>query len=131
MSLNALIKINGVEITEHGRTFSSNNAFENFDLELASGLKRRYYKDPDYVFQFNWRYVPDKASMSADGRAAGDFLKSIVESKSNVSLEIKRNNDSEWEQYSCLVTEYTENLLRHSLQSQCKYYDITLSLESL
>lgn len=131
MSLNSLIRLNGTDITEHGRTFASNNAFENMDVELASGNKRRYYKDTDRTFQFSWNYLPDKASMSADGKAARDYIKSVVESGANATLEIKRNKDSEWEQYTCLITEYSENLLKHVLQSQCKYFNVSLSMESL
>lgn len=131
MSLNSLIKLNGVDITEHGRKFSSGNAFENYDFELASGYKRRYYKDADKTFQISWSYLPDKANMSVDGKAARDYIKSIVESGANVVLDIKENHDSEWETYVCLITEYNENLLKHVLQSQCRYYDITLTMESL
>lgn len=131
MSLNSLIRLNGTDITEHGRKYSATNSFENYDFELASGNKKRFYKGVDRQFQFSWTYVPDKASMSVDGKAARDYIKSIVESGANVILEIKESEDSEWKQYSCLITEYTENLLKHVLQSQCKYFDITLSMESL
>ena len=131
MSLNSLIKLNGIEITEHGRKMSNNISFENIDIELASGDKRRFYKDTDRIFQFSWTYLPDKSNMSADGKAARDYIKSIVESGANVVLEIKENRDIEWKTYSCLIVEYSETLLKHVLQSQCRYYDLSLSLESL
>ena len=53
MALNALIKINGTEITEHGRTFSSALLFDNNDTELASGNMRRFYKPKKNSFDFS------------------------------------------------------------------------------
>jgi len=131
MSLNSLIKLNGSEITEHGRKVSDSILFENIDLELASGNRRRFYKDPDRSFQFTWTYLPDRADMSADGKPARDYIKSIVESGANVVLNIKEDHDDQWVEYQCLVTEYTETLIKHVLASQCRYYDVSLSLESL
>jgi hypothetical protein len=131
MSLNPLIKINGVEITEHNRKFTRLNGYENYDFELASGYTRRFYKEVDGIFTFSWVYVPDKASATIDGRAGRDYLSSLVHSGSNAFLEIKESHDDQFISYSCMISEYTENLLRHSLQTQCRYYDVSLSMESL
>lgn len=131
MSINALIKLNGVEITEHGRRYSRNNSFENYDIELASGDTRRFYKEVDGIFNFSWRYIPDKMSSTIDGRAGRDYIDSLVNSGANVLLEIKETHDGEFAVYECMITEYTEVLLRNHLQSQCRYYDVSLNMESL
>lgn len=131
MSINALIKLNGIEITEHGRTYSRNSNFENYDLELASGHTRRFYKEVDGIFNFSWRYLPDKTSSTIDGRASRNYINSIVESGANVLLEIKETHDGEFAVYECMITEYTEVMLRNHLQSQCRYYDVSLNMESL
>lgn len=131
MSLNSLIKINGQLITEHGRKYSSLSSFDNIDFELASGNKKRYYKDVDKVFQFSWLYLPDRADMSVDGRMARDYLISIVELGQYALLEIQEDRNAEWQSYNCLILEYNETLLKHVLQSQCKYFDVTLSMESI
>lgn len=131
MSLNSLIKLNGVEVTEHNRKISISIGFENVDSELASGYRRRFYKDTDQVFNLTWTYLPDRQDMSADGKAARNYIKSVVESTANVNLSIKENRDSEVKTYSCFVSEYSEVLLKHSLANQCRYYDLTLVLEAL
>ena len=45
MSIVNLILINGNEITEHNRTFESSELLSVNDIDLASGHKRRFYKD--------------------------------------------------------------------------------------
>jgi hypothetical protein len=131
MTLNSLIKLNGVEVTEHGRLFSRNNMPQNSDVELASGLTRRFYKEMNSVFVCSWTYLPNVAAKTVDGRQGRDYLDSLVSSGSNVLLEIKESHDNEFASYQCMITEYTEAMLRNHLQSQCRYYDVTLTLESL
>lgn len=131
MSINSLIKLNGLEITEHNRKFSKTNGFENYDLELAAGNTKRFYKEVDGLFLFSWTYLPNRSDMTVDGRPGRDYLMSIVESGANVLLDIKESNDDEFVSYQCMITEYIETMVRNSLQTQCRYYDVSMGMESL
>lgn len=131
MTLNPLIKINGTEITEHGRTFSSSPLFVNYDSELASGNTRRYYGPVKTSFNFSWMYLPNASSKTVDGRAARDFLYSLMTAGSLVSLSIQNNEKDEWNVYNCLVSSYNESMLKNVIQSQCRYFDVSMVLEDL
>ena len=131
MALNALIKINGTEITEHGRTFSSALLFDNNDTELASGNMRRFYKPKKNSFDFSWTYLPNKASATADERVGRDFLHTLVNTGAIVILSVQGDQKNIWNDYNCLITSYSENMIKNVLQSQCRYYDVTMTLEDL
>ena len=131
MLLNSLIKINGTEITEHGRNFSSSIIFNNSDIELASGNTKRFYRSNKNTFNFNWLYLPNKASATVDELAGRDFLYPLVNAGAIVVLSIQDNRKDEWSNYNCLITTYNENLIKNVLQSQCVYYDVSMNLEEL
>jgi hypothetical protein len=131
MALNALIKINGTEITEHNRTFSSSLIFDNNDTELASGNMRRFYKPKKNSFNFDWSYLPNKAAKTVDERVGRDFLHSLVNAGAVVVLSVQSDEKDVWNDYNCLITSYSENMTKNVLQSQCRYYDVTMTLEDL
>ena len=131
MLLNSLIKINGTEITEHNRTFSGSLVFNNNDIELASGNIRRFYKPKKNSFNFSWSYLPNKASQTVDELSGRDFLRNLVDAGTVVVLSIQGDEKDIFNNYNCLITGYSENMLKNILQSQCRYYDVNLSMEEL
>jgi len=131
LSLNQLIKINGTLITEHNRSFSDGSSFQNIDIELANGNLKRYYKTPRLIFNLSWRFCPDKASMSVDGQASRDFIYNACIDNTNIILSIQRDRNSEWRDYTCMMNDYSESLVRIDMASQTKFYDISISLSEL
>jgi hypothetical protein len=131
MILNSLIKINGTEITEHNRTFSGSLVFNNNDVELASGDMRRFYKPKKNSFNFSWLYLPNKASQTVDELSGRDFLRGLVDAGAVVVLSIQGDEKDIYKNYNCLITSYSENMLKNVLQSQCRYYDVDLTMEEL
>ena len=131
MILNSLIKINGTEITEHNRTFSGSMIFNNNDVELASGNMRRFYKLKKNSFNFSWLYLPNKASQTVDELSGRDFLRGLVDAGAVVVLSIQGDEKNIYNNYNCLITSYSENMLKNVLQSQCRYYDVDLTMEEL
>jgi hypothetical protein len=131
MTINGLIKINGTEITEHNRKISINFDYLNNDLELASGSIKRFYKMPSKTINLNWSYLPDKPTKTVDLRVGRDFLHSLVTAGSTVTLLIQEDEQDEWQSYTCLIATYSETLLKNVIDSQCKYYDVSMALEDL
>lgn len=131
MAINALISFNGTEITEHGRTYNDSIVMNNNDVELANGNSRRFYKPAKKSFKFSWVYVPDKNTFTLDSRVGRDFIYNTCSSTALVSLVIQDSHIGFFNTYSCFVSDYSETLIRNSLQTQCRYYNISLSLESV
>lgn len=131
MILNSLIKINGTEITEHNRTFSGSLIFNNNDIELASGNMRRFYKPKKNSFNFSWSYLPNKAAQTVDELSGRDFLWNLVDAGAVVVLSIQGDEKDIFNNYNCLITSYSENMLKNVLQSQCQYYDVSMDLEEM
>jgi hypothetical protein len=131
MTLNALIKINGTEITEHNRRITTTPTYLNVDLNLASGSFRRFYKPKRASFSLSWTYLPDKAAKTVDSRVGRDFLYSLVTGGSLVTLSIQDNKKDEWNNYTCIVSSYSENMLKNVIQSQCRYFDVDMTLEEV
>lgn len=131
VSLNQLIKLNGTLITEHNRTFADAIQMQNVDLELANGTLKRYYKPSKLNFNFSWKFCPDKASMSVDGKAARDFIYNACMDNTNILLSIQKDRNSEWLDYVCMMNEYAESLVRIDIANQTKFYDISISLSEL
>lgn len=128
LSLNSLIKINNNLITEHNRKYSSNFSFANEDKMLLAGAKKRFIRPSKKSFDFSWSYLPDKAASSIDGLSSRDFLYNISLTNSLVSLAIQDNHQDIWNYYSCIITEYSENIIKIDIPNQCKYYDVSLKL---
>lgn len=131
MTINALIKINNTEITEHNRKISLSKQLMNSDIELASGSIKRFYKNPKNSYTINWTYLPDKSTQTIDSRAGRNFLHDLVTTGSTVSLSIQDENKDDWKYYTCFISAYSETLLRNVFQTQCKYYDVSMTLEVL
>lgn len=131
MTLNALIKINNTEITEHNRTFSDSPIYQNTDISIASGSMKRFYKPAKNSFSFSWKYLPDKAAKTVDTRVGRDFLYSLVTAGSLVTLSIQNDRKDEWNNYTCLLSSYNETMLKNVIQSQCRYFDVDMVLEEI
>lgn len=131
MTINALLKINNTEITEHNRKFSDSLVYKNTDLTIASGSLRRFYKPAKKSFNLSWSYLPDKSAKTVDSRVGRDFLYSLVTAGSLVTFDIQENKKDEWITYTCLISNYNESLLKNVIQSQCRYFDVDMTLEEI
>lgn len=131
MTINAILKCNGTEITEHGRKLTNSYRMEFKDVELAAGSLKRYRKPSYPRFSVSWNYLPDKSTNTADLRAGRDFIYNMVKTASLVTVMIQEERQGEWKTYDCLVSSYSENLIRNDMISQCKYFDVSLELSAI
>lgn len=123
-----LLSINGQEITEHNRKFTSTIEQSGSDIELSRGKLRRYIRKNKRVFTLNFTYLPSIVDHTVDGRKGRDYLNSIALSRGTVTISIKMSPEDGFETYTCYVNNYTEKLVRRDIQSKCAYYDITIEL---
>lgn len=131
MSINAIISCNGTELTEHNRRISIVPVMQFTDFELASGAFRRYRKPSFPKFSLSWSYLPDKSERTADLRVGRDFIYQMARANALVTVSVQENIQDEWQNYSCMVTSYSENVLRNDMISQCKYFDVSLELTAV
>ena len=131
MAIDALITFNGTEITEHGRTYNDSIVMNNNDVELANGNARRFYKPAKRSFKFSWFYVPDKSAVTLDSRVGRDFIYNTMSASSLILLGIQDFHTGDINTYTCMASDYSETWVKNSLKTQCRYYNISLSLESV
>ena len=128
MDINALVVLNGVEISEQSRTLATSHRVENTDIELASGNFRRYSKPVMPIFDLSWTYLPNASSMTIDLRAGRDYLFSLISAGSLIKARIQSDGYLLWKEYQCIVSSYSEDLLRNDLTNQCRYYSVQMQL---
>ena len=128
MSIVNLILINGNEITEHNRTFESSELLSVNDIDLASGHKRRFYKDNKKEFSFSWSYLPSLQSKTVDNRKGQIYLETLGNIRGTVTVAIQTVPDGQYDEYTCYVDSYSKTLIRRDFSTQCSYYDVSLTL---
>jgi hypothetical protein len=129
--LSNLISIDGTEITEHGRVFSSEYQTNSSAVELSRGLTKKYFKKSKRSFTFNYTYLPESTDHTVDGRAGRNFLRSLVEAKQSVNLVIKDTSDSYTYNTNVFITSYNEDLIRRDFEQGYAFYNITIIFEEL
>jgi len=128
-TLTHLVKLNGFEITEHGRRFDGSTAISANDIELMNGNKKRYIRNNKSIYNFNFSYLPSLQTHTIDGRKGRDYLYSIAMAPASVSLSIKLNPEEPFYTTTAYVESYSETLIRRDLTTQCSYYDVTISFK--
>ena len=128
MALPNLISLDGTEVTDQGRTFSSTREELSVPVQLASGLTKKYFMDVKYSFSLNWTMLPNLANQTFDGKSARDFLKTISDKQDTITL-IVRSPIGSSNTYTVWAESYSENIVRRDYVSNTIYYDIELTLK--
>ena len=128
MDLYKLLTIDGVEITEHGRTLKVDEEIAANDIDLASGHRRRYYSKNKQKFSINWKYLPSVQSVTVDGRVGQSYLSNLVNTRASVTVGIELAPGEGYTEYECFIDSYSEKLIRRHLPTKCSYYDVEISL---
>lgn len=128
-TLTHLVKLNGFEITEHGRKFDGGTAISVNDIELMNGNKKRYIRNNKNIYNFNFSYLPSLQTHTIDGRRGRDYLYSIATAPASVSLSIQLSPEKPFYTTTAYVESYSETLIRRDLTTQCSYYDVTISFK--
>ena len=123
-----LVVINGEEITEHGRLFSSSMATSASNVELLNGNKKRFIKNAKNVYTLSFQYLPDHSERTIDGRKARNYLLSVAKTSSSASLSITLDPAEPSYNTVVYVDSYSETLVRRDIPNQCAYYNVEISL---
>lgn len=129
MSIVKLLSLDGTEITEHNRKFSDNEVISASDVELDSGINKRYIRKNKKTFSLNFTFLPNLSAYTVDGRAGRDFLKSLAQKRGTISLVTKLSPESPEESFTVYATSYSETLIRRDVEIKCSYYDLSISFE--
>ena len=124
-----LVVINGEEITEHGRLFSSSMATSASNVELLNGNKKRFIKNAKSVYTLSFQYLPDHPERTIDGRKARNYLLSVAKTSSSASLSITLDPAEPSYNTVVYVESYSETLVRRDIPNQCAYYNVEISLK--
>ena len=127
--LSSLISLNGTEITEHGRTFSSDYLVNGNTVSLSRGIDKKYFKKSKRTFSLSFRMLPSSTDHTVDGRAGRNFLRTIVEAKSSIAMSVKDSSNSYSYSTTVFISSYSENLLRRDYENGYDFYDISITLE--
>jgi hypothetical protein len=130
MSIQKLISINSIEITEHNRKINITEQIAANDIDLASGHRRRYYSRNKRQFSLTWSYLPSLQAKTVDGRVGRDFLYSLANGSAAASVSIQLK-PGQTEILNCYIDSYTEDLIRRDYSTQCSYYDVSLTLNEI
>ena len=124
-----LLSLDGTEITEHNRKYSGNELISASDVELDSGVNRRYIRKNKKSCSLSFSYLPSLSAKTIDDRGARDYLKSIANKQGKVEVSIILGPHEPLQVYDAYVTSYSETLLKRDVANECSYYDVTISLE--
>jgi hypothetical protein len=125
-SLLHLVTLNGVEITEHGRTFSSSLDFNVSDVMLNNGSTRRYMKKSKNNYNFSFSYLPNSTDRTIDGRVGRDYLVSLMAIRGKILLSIKTDPLDGFYTTYVYADSYNESLIRRDLSYGCSYYNVNI-----
>lgn len=129
MSIVKLLSLDGVEITEHSRKYSGSESIAASDVELDSGINKRYFKKNKKTLSLSFSYLPSLAIHTVDARVGRNYLQSIANKRGKVAVYIQLGPEESPQQYDAYVTSYSETLIKRDVSTQCAYYDVSIALE--
>lgn len=131
MSIVKLLSLDGVEITEHSRKYSGSESIAASDIELDSGINKRYIRKNKKSLSLTFSYLPSLAIHTVDARVGRNYLQSIANKRGKVAVYIQLGPEESPQQYDAYVTSYSETLIKRDVANQCAYYDVSIALEEV
>lgn len=119
------------KLTEGNRKYSGNEVISASDVNLDSGLTRRYIKKNKKSFSFSWSYLPEKPIHTIDGMYARNYIKDLANSINKLYLTIKDSPDSDVQSFLVYPVSYSETLIRRDIAIDCSYYEVTFVCEEI
>jgi hypothetical protein len=129
MSIVKLLSLDGVEITEHSRKYSGSESIAASDVELDSGINKRYIKKNKKTLSLSFTYLPSLSIHTVDARVGRNYLQTLANKRGKVAVYIQLGPEESPQQYDAYVTSYSETLIKRDVATQCAYYDVSIALE--
>jgi hypothetical protein len=130
MTILSFLSLDGEELTEQGRKMTDSVNVNASEIELDSGVSRRYIKRNKRSFTFTWDWLPSLQSHTIDNRKSRDYIKSLVFStRTKILMNIKLDHQEDTESIYVYINDYSEDLIRRDPVNACDYYSATLTVE--
>lgn len=128
MAFPSLLVIGGLEITDDGRTISTDQDKRVVDIELANGNIKRYKKAYKRKCSLSWTWMPGNSNVCSDKKGGRDALFYIVSNADPVICQL-RYSDTDIITMTAFVEGYTEECLRRDFVTGTSYWNIKMSLK--
>jgi hypothetical protein len=123
------LQIDGVTITDDGRTFNSNLVDKIVDVENSAGENDRWVEAHKKKFSFKWDKLPSQDNKTSDKCGARDTLFAIIEREKDHLIAIRNQTDmSAFTYYNVLVDSYSEEIVIRDTTVGSILYNVTLEL---
>lgn len=128
LSARALVTLDGIVLTDQGRTFNSDADLRVIEVENAKGEISQYIQAIKHKFNIEWEWLPSSSSQTYDGNAARDAIYNLIMSKKTHILELVSNASDERFKYIVFVSNYSEELMRRDINAEASFYRVSLEL---
>lgn len=133
-----LVLIDGKPVTEHNRKLDVTVIQSFVENRNWAAKRRRYYKTSPgrLLFKINWSMLPNSRDMTVDNKYGRDFISDIgSQPKSHTIkiLDIDSDGTTPYteSEYTVIVKNYSENLVRRDLVDDTYYWDCNIELEQV
>lgn len=123
------ISLNGTELTNHNRKFSTSETINASDSEVMSGKLKRFYRPNKKLISISYSYLPGKQTHTVDGKYARDFIVNLAETAPYVFVSISDNPNLEAVEFYGFISNYRETIIRRDFLGQCIYYNLDFEIE--
>lgn len=125
---NALITLDGIRLTDQGRTpLEVSRDERSIEVELANGDLKKYVKGVKKTFSMTWAWLPDSDDDTIDGHAARHTIASNFASSGNSHELMLEAEDGFVEMYIVYISSYSETLKRRTPNGA--FWDVSLELK--
>ena len=123
-----LMSLDGIEITDHGRTCSENREERAVSVQLASGKIKKYVMGEKKNWTLTWTWLPGSAALTTDGFGGRDSIRALAYGSDTYTLVI-RNSNGIIDTYTVFIEDYSEELVRRDLINSQFFYNVSLTLK--
>lgn len=124
----AAVWLNSVPLTDQGRSPISVSREEKFsENELATALKRRYFRGVKHTWSWSWTFLPDDDEFTIDGNAARSSIRELIGGKGKHHVLKFYEQSSDYREYSVFCDAYSEDLIRRDAVTGIFYWEVGIS----
>jgi hypothetical protein len=97
--------------------------------ELATGLRKKYFKAVKHTFSMNWMWLPDSESDTIDGGLGRLRLKELVRDGESTRVLTVYDRDGGVDSYTVWTNSYEETLIRRDPSSGRHFWSVSVEFE--
>lgn len=129
MAYETLITLNGIELTDQGRTLSESREERAVSVQLANGKIKKYVMGEKHRWSVSWTWLPNASSLTYDGKAARDTIRPLAYTGNTYSFTIKSTvGENPLASYTVFIESYEEEVVRRDTINNEFYYNVSIEL---